>query len=269
MSQQTNYFRIGLFVLIGIALLAVAAVLFGGRALFREKGTLFETFFDESVQGLDIGGPVKVRGVTVGQIEKIEFAAMAYNSTSSYIRVVMREQIVMDTKQNPGAKSALEHLKKEIHEGLRLKQASAGITGGMYLEADFTRNPRDLVLDFEPQYAYWPSQPSLKTVLGASLENFLLKMENTPFDELVTDLNGLIVSLTQLTEEARPAVGGAQKILDQMRTTVEELSGVLANTMSQDVGPTLQTLRELLEDVKTYPAGAILGEPPPKSTVVQ
>ena len=62
MDGRKRYFRLGLFVFVSIV--SVAAILFilGGRALFEPTMT-FETYFDESVAGLDI----KFRGVPLGQ----------------------------------------------------------------------------------------------------------------------------------------------------------------------------------------------------------
>ena len=73
MSMKPNYFKIGLFVIIAICLLVAAIIFFGSGMLTKEK-TYFETYFNGSVSGLNIGAPVEVRGVRMGQVEKIIFA---------------------------------------------------------------------------------------------------------------------------------------------------------------------------------------------------
>ena len=55
-------FVIGAFVLIVVALLA-----FGGVSFFS-KPERFMVMFDESIHGLDLGSPVKLRGVRVGRV---------------------------------------------------------------------------------------------------------------------------------------------------------------------------------------------------------
>jgi len=76
MSEKANYFKIGLFFLSG-TILAVIALIILGEGTFFQKKVLLETYFKESVQGLDIGSPVKFRGVLIGNVEKITFVNQA------------------------------------------------------------------------------------------------------------------------------------------------------------------------------------------------
>ena len=73
MAVGTNRWKLGLFVLLGMGLALAAIVLLGARN-FNEKTVTYLTFFDESVQGLDAGSPVKFRGVTIGRVATIDVA---------------------------------------------------------------------------------------------------------------------------------------------------------------------------------------------------
>ena len=77
MSIKPNYFKIGVFVIVACTLI-VAAIIFFGSGLFSEEKIYLETYFDGSVSGLDIGAPVELRGVRMGQVEKITFAQREY-----------------------------------------------------------------------------------------------------------------------------------------------------------------------------------------------
>ena len=59
--------RVGGFVLAGVALLVVAVILVGSGSLFSKKHT-FVSYFTGSVAGLRVGAPVKLRGITIGQV---------------------------------------------------------------------------------------------------------------------------------------------------------------------------------------------------------
>src|ERR1700675_928533 len=89
MSARTTHFRLGLFVLIAVTLGVGAIVVLGAGTMLRKK-VMAETYLDESVQGLDVGAPVKFRGVHVGQLEKIDFAGLHYGGPKdSRIRLIL------------------------------------------------------------------------------------------------------------------------------------------------------------------------------------
>ena len=68
MSQSNpNYFRLGLFVFAGFAAILALILVFGTGQLFK-KTTMAETYIEQSITGLDVGAPVRFRGVKVGQV---------------------------------------------------------------------------------------------------------------------------------------------------------------------------------------------------------
>ena len=72
MSGQANFFKIGLFVIGAAVALVFLLVLLGAGRLFQSK-IVMETYFNESVQGLELGSKVKYRGVIVGEVKSIGF----------------------------------------------------------------------------------------------------------------------------------------------------------------------------------------------------
>ena len=66
MGKRTDSALIGAFV-IGALALVVAAVLVWGSGLFRETAE-YVCYFEGSLNGLENGAPVKVRGVAVGKV---------------------------------------------------------------------------------------------------------------------------------------------------------------------------------------------------------
>ncbi|MEJ1971118.1 MAG: MlaD family protein [Lacunisphaera sp.] len=67
MKTKVSPAVVGMFVLGALALGVIALLSFGGLSLFS-KPQRFMVYFDESVHGLDLGSPVKLRGVRVGRV---------------------------------------------------------------------------------------------------------------------------------------------------------------------------------------------------------
>src|SRR5215207_3578433 len=73
MSAPTNYYKLGLFVVVGFVVAVIGATV-SGIASMRNETVKYHTYFNESVQGLDLGSAVKFRGVTIGHVSAIEIA---------------------------------------------------------------------------------------------------------------------------------------------------------------------------------------------------
>src|SRR4051794_29738959 len=76
MEGRGVYLRVGLLIVGGIALLVALIWFLAGSRISR--GSVFESYFSESVQGLEIGATVKYRGVTIGRITDIGLVSAEY-----------------------------------------------------------------------------------------------------------------------------------------------------------------------------------------------
>ncbi|MBS0174326.1 MAG: MCE family protein, partial [Nitrospira sp.] len=77
MSAKANYHKIGVFIVLGLVTLIIAIVALSGGKWFK-KVMYWESYFDESVQGLAVGSPIKYRGVQVGTVDAIGFVGDIY-----------------------------------------------------------------------------------------------------------------------------------------------------------------------------------------------
>ena len=73
MAAPTNHWKLGLFVVVGFVLALSTVAVLGARSL-RKEVVQYVSYFDESVQGLEAGSPIKFRGVTIGTVGKIDVA---------------------------------------------------------------------------------------------------------------------------------------------------------------------------------------------------
>ena len=131
MSAPTNHWKLGLFVVVGFAVAMGTLVALGARSL--EKATVtYRTYFDESVQGLDVGSPVKFRGVTIGSVHGIGIAP-------DHQHVEVTCDLVVDQLNDLGLNVVGDRKAPRIAipEELRVQLGSAGITGVKFILIDF------------------------------------------------------------------------------------------------------------------------------------
>ncbi|MBU6498875.1 MAG: MCE family protein [Rhodospirillales bacterium] len=254
-ANKALFLRVGLLIVLGLAA-AIGLVLFLGRNRVSQ-GARYETYFSESVQGLDVGAPVKFRGVTLGQVTAIGLVSAAYikgqtaELTGKASRLVF-VRFIIDPKRVgrvPDSASA-------IRLGLRARLASSGITGIAYLELDFVDPVKfpALTVPWTPQETYIPSMPSTIAQVQDAAEALLAKINKIDIVHLSNSLQRVLDDLhtTLSTGDAHAALAAATSLLDTVRASVAAadlpgLSADLART-SAAARSTLagQQTRELL-----------------------
>jgi len=247
MGPSGIYLRVGLLIVGGVALLLALIWFLGGGAI--RQGTLFESYFSESVQGLEVGASVKYRGVTIGRVSELGLVSAAYSDDQSidqerktYRLVFVRYQV--DTSKIgrvPDTRSAVEL-------GLRVRLASQGITGLSYLELDFVDPARYPALDvpWTPRAEYIPSMPSTFSQVQDAAQQVLAKLNRVDIDALSTQLTGLLTDLrTELTTgEVHNTLLAATALL---RTTNEAMQAADLPGLTADIKSTSGSLRDTVQ----------------------
>src|ERR1051326_619438 len=199
--ENRSYFKVGAFIIIAMVLCVIAIVLLGGGAFFKKKDTV-ETYIDESVQGLDVGSPVKFRGVPVGRVDQITLTSVEYRTRLQY--VLVRIAITSNVFQFPINDPNSPELKNELNRGFRVRIAPQGLTGVSYLEAyylDPERNP-PLKIDWQPDYPYIPSATSRITQLSEAVERILRNIGDVDISQLTQSMEKSLAAMTTLAESA-------------------------------------------------------------------
>ena len=298
MSNRNNsqYFRLGVFVLLGAAALVALVLVFGARNLFTKTMTV-ENYIKESVQGLDVGAPIRFRGVRIGQVSFIGLSGRMYENdvpaTERKQYVVVRMQITP-----PSTTDSEEYLEKMVHDGLRAQIRGQGITGVNYLELDFVKDPSNLrVLPYEwkPEYTLIPSQPSPVNILLDNVEDALknfnkmnLAETQVKVDTLLNNLNGMVAGSGDKNTGLNNAVDQLTELLNKINKAtdnqelalmIEQLTGSIVvlrqtlTTMQGDLTISADNVRQITDNVNDlsqkanqYPSWVLFGEPPKKVT---
>lgn len=187
---------VGAFV-IGAFMLGVIALLAFGRVSFFSKPQRFVVYFDESIQGLDLGSPVKLRGVRIGRVVDLNVRYEPDNN-HSVVAVVceLNRSMITDTKGDQLNVADRAELQKLVDRGLRAQLGILGLaTGMLYVELNFV-DPQDYpapTLPFQPKYVVVPPMPSAISEMQGNLTDVLDQIRKIDFVGISIELKGLMV----------------------------------------------------------------------------
>ena len=258
MGTKPSYFKIGIFVILAGSLIVAAVVVFGS-GLFVQQKLYFETYFDESVTGLTVGSQVELRGVRIGQVDKIAFIRDEYNLAVQDPEMSRYEQYVMvlcsvNRENLPDISDAqkLARLKEMVDRGLRVRLTSNILTGQAYLQADYVDPERFKVLDvpWKPRNLYVSSAPGELTTLKESVDKVLYRLQELDIDKLVAAVDAVLISIDSAISDANVAEisKGVEVLLAEARTQVSNLDTRKISLAAQD---TLTSLDQAVADVNT------------------
>lgn len=256
-ANRPNFFAIGLFIVIGLAILAGGLIAFGAGQIFRPR-IYIETYLDGSVQGIDVGSPVKFRGVQIGKVSQITFSFNDYGSpraVSRYNYVVILMEI--DKEMFPGMfnEDLTPLIEKNVAQGLRARIEPLGITGMNYIELNYVKDPAQfplLPVDWTPHYYYIPSAPGQLTSMLDSVNSIMADMKRLNVGELQSGLSELLANLNK-------AVTGAdlEKVSGDLQTLIAQVQQAVTDANLDKVSTDLQAL---IENMKQAVADAKIGE---------
>ncbi|VGO13758.1 Paraquat-inducible protein B [Pontiella desulfatans] len=283
MSSKPHYFAIGIFVLAATALGLVGIVLISSDAMSSPENFV-ETYVDESVQGIEVGTPFKLRGVKVGSVCKIAMVSAVYETDKMYVMIrVALDRDAMDFEE----KSLETRVREQVKRGLRFKLVPQGITGLSFLEADlFPDTDSDpLVIDWDPDFIYVPSTPATMTLISRSLEKLSAQLDTLDLTAIGNNIEAITSNLNVSVEHVEELTGNAARASDEvigniriasadlptitsnLTETTEQLEALITSS-DRDVDQVLSNLRyitddarELIRMLKRHP-GMLLSEPP-------
>ncbi len=218
MERKINYTLVGLFIA-GSTLLLVLALLWLGKVEYEQEYDHYTVYFRESVSGLNVGSPVKYRGIKVGTVENLSIAPQNPELVKAVIKVKRGTPIRQDTRA---------HL------------AYQGITGLAYIElTGGTRHSPPLKPRSVPPYPEIKTKPSIITRLDQVITKLSQKTET-----LVTRLTLL------LSPENLQSLSTTLKNLSLLSTSLASQRREIEATL-QNLAATSQELPALVEETRT------------------
>lgn len=254
MSTQANHFRIGMFVIVAVALLFIGIVTFGGLEIIPQPTITIETYVNESIKGLQVGSKVRLMGVPIGTVEEMEFAGEIYELSEDMDLaygewIVLRMKIDVSEYSRSNPDSQLDRLNRRVERGLRFRVTSAGITGGQFIQAEYVDPEKHppFAPPWAPEYPYVPSAGGVFAEITESIQTLTGKLEEL-------DIQRIQDGLTNLMEHADQAILDAE-----MKVLSGEIQAILGNVKSISGGPEMKKSLANVEQITKDGAGMVAG----------
>jgi len=276
MSIRANPTAIGLF-LIGAIVLAVGGTAVLASTTWFQKRSTFISFFQESVNGLETGAPVKFQGVPVGTVTdlliQIDQRDKTFQVPVQYDVDLTRLTTQQGTFVNLKDTAVLRH---QIADGLRAQlQMESMVTGQLYIELSYRTDAKPPELERRPTaWPEIPTTPSLLAALGTGAGSLVADMLKIMFqvNQMLADvnmpqINAAVVASAQAVQrlmespEIRAALAQVPGMTSQVNRTMaqlEQMAGkagaaidplqVQLEATNTELVATLQALRGTLEE---------------------
>ena len=270
MKTKVSPAVVGLFVLGALALGMIALLSFGGLSLFS-KPQRFMVYFDESVHGLDLGSPVKLRGVRVGRVVDLEIHYDdAANRSVVAVTCELNRNVITDAKGAQLRVTGPQDVQMMVDRGLRAQLGVLGLaTGLLFVELDFA-DPQLYPVTAQtdvPKYVVIPSMPSAISEYQASISEILSDLRKVDFAGISKEIKTVLATTNKkindldtkgLTDKDGRAADAFTALVDspEAKQTMANLNATLVAARSAmerldgQVGPLSDELKVTLADAQ-------------------
>ena len=264
MEREANYVAVGAFVLL-LAVMGVLFVYWYSDSREQHSYTRYEVYFDGSVSGLSVGGPVRYLGVDIGRVTRIRVDPRAGN----------RVQVQVDIDSSA-----------PISDRTLAELSLQGVTGLLYIDLQQQRtdgqDPRVMAPVPGEHYpvirsihsnfdVFLSSLPEMASRIGelATRGNQVLSDENLDrFGRMMNHLDQATATLPQTARDAgalllelRAATAESRTVIAQLRETTSTAGPDLAATLGRmrTTADHLAAASEQLEGLMAENRGALHG----------
>ncbi|HSJ23583.1 MAG TPA: MlaD family protein [Longimicrobiales bacterium] len=227
MSIRANPTAIGLF-LIGALVLTVGGTAVLASTTWLQKRSTFVSYFQESVNGLENGAPVKFQGVPIGTVTglliQIDERDKTFQVPVEYEIDLTRLTTQLGTFVDLSDPAVL---RQQIMDGLRAQlQTESIVTGQLYIELSYRSDPDPPSL--ERQATAWPeipTTPSLMAALGTGAGSLVEDMMRVLFqvNELLAEVN-----MPEINAAVVASAEAVERLVDspEIRTALQQIPGM-------------------------------------------
>jgi len=254
-KKRGNATLIGAFVVGALALVAGAIVLLGSVSWFSTVYK-FVLYFDDSVDGLVIGAPVKFKGVQVGSVEQIKLAPTGTTDDPRIAVIIALDETRIESLGGSTAGFTSKEVEQAISRGLRATLASQSLlTGLLYVSLNYVHDAEPPVLYGKAEYPEIPTVPSRVEQVAQTANDIFKKLQALDWQGLFDSISQTMDGLRNLvadreTQEVTLHLNDTMQSIQQLAKSIDAKIDPLADEV-QDVGRSLRTSLEKIDGTVT------------------
>jgi len=243
-DNQSSYAKIGFFIVTGVALIVAAIIYIGGVGSAKHEFPV-ESFFGDSVSGLDVGSAVNLRGVRVGSVKRISFIGAEYSDASREDRKKIYVEMSFDRRLFRVGDDKKPHqvVADMVKRGLHATVSSSGVTGLSHIELNFPKGEiKEDTCSWNPEHVLIPPAPSILQSAADSMQQILNQLNKMDFVEAWSNV-------LDVTRSANTALGNFNVVLTGEQGNISEILG--------NVREASASLRDFANDIRNNPSSII------------
>jgi len=217
-SERRASVLVGAFIVGAVVIAAAGMLFFAGGGLGGSRSTVVMVF-EGSLRGLNLGAPVALRGVTIGQVTDIDLHLNAQEGSADLVVVA---EIDESGIQLAGASddSIGETL---VAQGLRAQlNLQSLLTGLLYVELDFHPDTEIRTMPVDLPYPQIPTIPT-------DLEQLRQSLTSIDYTSIAEDVERVATGLDQLLNnpDMQALPGALRSSLGAVEAASQELTAAL------------------------------------------
>lgn len=256
MRREPNKRLIGLFMISGLTVLLVVISLFLREKIFYgSNGKTLVMYFEESINGLNVGAPVVFKGVQIGKVVDIDLIANTDTldfSIPVYVKMVEQNRTNISSDEFDTKVALLNAL---IDKGLRARLTTQSyLTGLLMIELEML--PDTKIVRRNPPNSKYMEIPTVLSPMGEISKG----IQDLPIRQSVEKFN---LFFDRLNTKVMPQV---EQIVTNVNRTVSGNKGMSAETMTNlnrainNVAEAAKSMRNFTDYLERHPEALLKGK---------
>lgn len=256
MSKPVSPAAIGSFTLGALALLITGLFIFGGGEAFNADKVRFVVFLESSLNGLDVGAPVKMQGVKIGEVKEIALLFdREHDKLYKPVVIEINDSLLGDSGDASWSDSMSReqlqiHRDRLVASGFRARlEMQSLLTGLLYVDLDVHPDKPPVFADLHyHDLLEIPGIPATSEELRNTAEEVARKLRALPWDQIVQDLAQSLseVKTVLLSDDAKKSRVALTSTLEEVEHTIQILN--------QNLGPLMKATHSTIDNTHTLVA---------------